>query len=89
MVSRIAGVLGELLITFAVIIALFVFYQSVRRHRPDVPGRHIVDPNQTEVIAPYGEASMVTFTTCHPQWSNTHRLIVHGVLAGVEQKGAA
>lgn len=27
MVSRIAGVLGELLITFAVIIALFVFYQ--------------------------------------------------------------
>lgn len=56
---------------------------------PDVPGRHIVDPNQTEVIAPYGEASMVTFTTCHPQWSNTHRLIVHGVLAGVEPKGAA
>ena len=32
---------------------------------------------------------MVTFTTCHPQWANTHRLIVHGALAGVEAKEMA
>lgn len=56
---------------------------------PDVPGRHIVTPDQSEVITAHGEASMVTFTTCHPQWSNTHRLIVHGVLAGVESKAVA
>lgn len=56
---------------------------------PGVPGRHIVEPHQSEVVTPHGEASMVTFTTCHPQWANTHRLIVHGVLAGVELKEAA
>lgn len=56
---------------------------------PAVPGRHIVEPHQSEVVTPHGEASMVTFTTCHPQWANTHRLIVHGVLAGVELKEAA
>lgn len=56
---------------------------------PGVPGRHIVTPHQSQVVTPHGEASMVTFTTCHPQWSNTHRLIVHGVLAGVEAKAVA
>ncbi|WP_295625355.1 class E sortase [uncultured Corynebacterium sp.] len=56
---------------------------------PGVPGRHIVTPDQTEVVSPHGEARMVTFTTCHPQWSNTHRLIVHGVLAGVDAKAVA
>ncbi|MFD5868187.1 class E sortase [Corynebacterium sp. NPDC060344] len=56
---------------------------------PGVPGRHIVTPDQSQVVTPHGEASMVTFTTCHPQWSNTHRLIVHGVLAGVEPKAVA
>nr|WP_306687331.1 sortase [Corynebacterium xerosis] len=45
---------------------------------PGVPGRHIVTPDRSEVVTPQGEASMVTFTTCHPQWANTHRLIVHG-----------
>lgn len=142
--SRIAGILGELLITFGVIIALFVFYQLywtgvstgkaqaqaaddllsqwdsaapvdpaappppaprwIRRSAvmaeafncvpegavvPGVPGRHIVTPDQSQVVTPHGEASMVTFTTCRPQWSNTHRLIVHGVLAGVEAKAVA
>ena len=56
---------------------------------PGVPGRHIVTPDRSEVVTPHGEASMVTFTTCHPQWANTHRLIVHGVLAGVEAKEMA
>ncbi|MGV3114870.1 class E sortase [Corynebacterium freneyi] len=56
---------------------------------PGVPGRHIVTPDQSQVVTSHGQASMVTFTTCHPQWSNTHRLIVHGVLAGVEPKAVA
>lgn len=56
---------------------------------PGVPGRHIVTPDQSQVVTPHGEASMVTFTTCHPQWSTTHRLIVHGVLASVEAKAVA
>ena len=56
---------------------------------PGVPGRHIVTPDQLEVVTPHGEARMVTFTTCHPQWANTHRLIVHGALAGVEAKETA
>ena len=51
---------------------------------PGVPGRHIVTPDQSQVVTPHGQASMVTFTTCHPQWSNTHRLI-----AGVEPKAVA
>lgn len=54
-----------------------------------MPGRHIVTPDRSGVVTPHGEASMVTFTTCHPQWANTHRLIVHGVLAGVEAKEMA
>lgn len=86
MASRIAGTLGELLITFGVLIALFVFYQL---YWTGVPGRHIVTPDRSGVVTPHGEASMVTFTTCHPQWANTHRLIVHGVLAGVEAKEMA
>lgn len=56
---------------------------------PGVAGRHIVTPDRSEVVTPHGEAGMVTFTTCHPQWANAHRLIVHGVLAGVEAKEMA
>lgn len=53
-------------------------------------GRHITVPTDVEVInplpgTPWSEAdagleSMLTLTTCHPLFSNTERLIVHGVL---------
>lgn len=56
---------------------------------PEVPGRHIVTPDRVDVVAPHGASTMATFTTCHPQWSNTHRLIVHAVLAGVDAKAVA
>lgn len=55
---------------------------------PDVPGRHIVTPDRVDVVGKHGDASMLTFTTCHPRWSNTHRLIVHAVLAGADDKAA-
>lgn len=53
---------------------------------PSIPGRHIVTPDRVDVVEPKGESSLVTFTTCHPRWSNSHRLIIHGVLASVEHK---
>lgn len=57
----------------------------------DVVGKHIVLPSQAEVIAavpgspdvvapPAEAASLITLTTCHPQFSARERLIVHGVL---------
>lgn len=55
---------------------------------PEVPGQQIVTPDRGDVIEPAGEAQMLTLTTCHPQWDNTHRLIVHAVLAGTEPKEA-
>lgn len=59
-----------------------------------VIGRHIVRPSQSEVIRPVpGRASLslddvpaqqrvalITLTTCHPQFSNKERMILHGVL---------
>lgn len=54
-------------------------------------GREVVDPSQSEVIAPVPhkpgvtvpptqQAALLTFTTCHPQFSDRQRLIVHAVL---------
>lgn len=60
-----------------------------------VLGRHIVRPTQNDVIAavpgradlafeslaPEQRATLITLTTCHPQFSAKERLIVHGVFA--------
>lgn len=67
---------------------------------PQVPGREIVQPSQTEVIAPVpGEpdaqppagqqAKLITLTTCHPKFSARQRLIIHGVLVARHPKGGA
>lgn len=58
---------------------------------PEVPGQEIVMPWQDEVIAPVPgapdmelppeqQASLITLTTCHPQFSARQRLIIHGLL---------
>lgn len=56
---------------------------------PEVPGQHIVTPDRGDVVLPVGTAKMVTLTTCHPQWDNSHRLIIHAVLAGFQPKAVA
>ncbi|MTD56115.1 class E sortase [Amycolatopsis pithecellobii] len=54
-------------------------------------GREIVDPSQVAVIAPVPhhltdvlptaqQVALLTLTTCHPQFSDRQRLIVHAVL---------
>lgn len=59
----------------------------------EVHGRYITTPNHVEVIHPIpgftdtevldGAESLITLTTCHPQFSAAERMIVHGML--VEQ----
>lgn len=67
---------------------------------PQVPGREIVRPSQTEVIAPVPgrpdaqlpearQAKLITLTTCHPKFSARQRLIIHGVLVAQYPKGGA
>ncbi len=53
----------------------------------DVVGKTVVLPSQVDVIAPVpghpgraGSERLITLTTCHPQFSASQRLIVHGVL---------
>jgi sortase A len=53
-----------------------------------VPGREIVDPDDTNVIAAVPDhpgavptAALMTMTTCHPKFDASHRLIVHAALA--------
>lgn len=53
---------------------------------PEIAGQHIVTPDQSQVIDPVGGAALLTWTTCHPQWDNSHRLIIHAVLAHTEVK---
>lgn len=55
-----------------------------------VPGREIVSPSNTTVIAPIPDKTgssaastsiaYLTLTTCHPKFSATQRMIVHGTL---------
>ncbi len=61
----------------------------------DVVGKAIVLPSQTEVIAPVPgrpdlaakrDIELITLTTCHPQFSNRQRLIVHGILVAQYEK---
>lgn len=64
-------------------------------------GREVVNPDQVEVIAPVPhqpaevlppaqQVAMLTLTTCHPQFSDRQRLIVHAVLTNqyLKQNGA-
>ena len=58
-------------------------YASIR-------GRYITTPSNISTIAPVpgkedstpesAELSMITLTTCHPQFSNAERMIVHAML---------
>ena len=63
----------------------------------DVVGKTIVLPSQDEVIAPVPgqpdqpakhNIELITLTTCHPQFSNRQRLIVHGILVAQYPKVA-
>lgn len=54
-----------------------------------VQGRHITLPGNIEVVnpmpetrstkVPEGALPVITLTTCHPQFSNAERMIIHGV----------
>lgn len=55
---------------------------------------HVVDPHQTEVIAPVPndleaepETGHLTLTTCHPMYSNTERLITHAEVVDFQPWG--
>ena len=55
----------------------------------------VVRPNEIDVIAAdpgqAGQAptaKMLTLTTCHPKWSNGHRLVVHAVMVRVQERTA-
>jgi sortase A len=61
----------------------------------NVVGKTIVLPSQVQVIAPVpGQpghtptSRLITLTTCHPQFSASQRLIVHGVLVASYRKEA-
>jgi sortase A len=54
-----------------------------------IPGREIVDPSDVKVVAPVPDhvgqtptRAMITLTTCHPKFSATQRMIIHGMLQG-------
>ena len=58
-----------------------------------VTGEDVVDPSDIGVVLPVpgrpGERptqKLLTFTTCDPKYSASHRRIVHGVLAQTEPK---
>ncbi|HET9117293.1 MAG TPA: class E sortase [Pseudonocardiaceae bacterium] len=59
----------------------------------NVVGKTIVLPSQVEVIAPVpGQPGrtpvnrLITLTTCHPQFSASHRLIIHGIMVASYRK---
>lgn len=61
----------------------------------DVAGRKITVPTDVGVIAPLPGTDtpvndsleqIITLTTCHPQFSNAERMIIHGMLTAVEPK---
>lgn len=61
-----------------------------------VNGRSITTPSDVSVINPVpnlprnqvrpGDAALLTMTTCHPQFSNAERMIVHAVLVRTDAK---
>ncbi|MDV6010914.1 class E sortase [Haloechinothrix sp. LS1_15] len=67
--------------------------RSVGDNEPygDTIGRKIVTPDRADAVAPVpyrpqdtlsriDQAALITLTTCHPQFSDRERLIIHGVL---------
>ena len=66
---------------------------------PELPGRQIIKPTDVGVvdpvphveqdrasIAPENQAPLLTLTTCHPEYGNTERMVVHAVLTSEEAK---
>jgi sortase A len=60
-----------------------------------VTEQYIVEPTQVEVILPVPnepgvepKKSLLTLTTCNPRWASYERLIVHGKLIEVLEKGS-
>jgi len=63
-----------------------------------VLGRHITLPDDVNVINPLpgspdteadpGMEALMTLTTCHPQFSNAERMIIHAVRTEVSDKTA-
>ena len=62
-----------------------------------VLGRYITLPSDTSVLAPVpgaegasanGLGRMITLTTCHPQFSNAERMIIHAVQTDARDKSA-
>lgn len=64
---------------------------------PGVKGRVIVNPTEVGVVNPVphmmdstpeaeAAAPLITLTTCHPEYGNTERLIIHAALATEEEK---
>lgn len=59
----------------------------------EVTENHIVTPDRVEVVDPNPyepgsepERALLTLTTCHPKFNNTHRLIVHAELVEEHDK---
>jgi sortase A len=53
-----------------------------------IPGREIVSPSDADVIAPVPDhpgvtptEKMITLTTCHPKFTASERMILHGTLS--------
>ena len=63
-----------------------------------VQGRHITLPNDVSVLNPVpgtatvavapGAVGILTLTTCHPQFSNAERMIIHAVQTEATDKAA-
>lgn len=63
-----------------------------------VQGRHITTPTDVTVINPMPESDamevepglegIITLTTCHPQFSNAERMIIHAVQTEAVDKSA-
>lgn len=68
------------------------------RDYPELPGRSIVEPTDTGVVAPVPYtgttappeppvlAAVLTLTTCHPEFGNTERMVVHAALTARERR---
>jgi sortase A len=62
-----------------------------------VPGREIVTPDADRVLWPVPDTTpttkpylaLITLTTCHPRFSARQRMIIHGVLTDVREKGVS
>ncbi|GIH57786.1 class E sortase [Microbispora rosea subsp. aerata] len=63
------------------------------RYVYEVTRTQVVDPDDLGVVEPVPghpgrrpTAALMTMTTCHPEFSATHRLVVHGVLVRREER---